>query len=294
MLYSIRRLWMNGMKYPYFILMIAVHASPFFLREYFSWQALLFALFIGPIHGFSVTLGYHRNITHGSYQTYRPIRYALAMVPAFSGFDSVIHWVSTHRKHHQHTDTDQDPHSPKDSWLWGHCLCWLEYESWADIRKQNEKYTPDLLADPVMVWIDRIGVVAVPLSLCGHFGLGYLIGGIPMGCSFVTWCLFRMLLSFHFTWFVNSVAHSHHETGPAPYAGSGTGLSRNVRWVARLTGGEGWHNNHHKYPTRANHGEGPDQPDRTYDIIRLMRYLGLAWNVKDGIGGNFGIDRQAA
>lgn len=249
-------------------------AAPFF----FSWEGLLLMFVLHWITGgIGICLGFHRLLTHGSFQTYRPVRYFLSIVGGLAGEGAAIDWVAAHRKHHAFSDREGDPHSPHDGAWWAHVL-WLGQS----VIGNNDgsfarRWAPDLQKDPVM---RAVGRLAIPL----HFVLGgilcaagYLYGGTHMAWSFLFWGVFaRLVFVLHSTWFVNSASHMW---GYRNY--TTTDDSTNNWWVAVLSYGEGWHNNHHAYPRMANHGHTWWEIDPTFRTIRLMERLGIAWDVVD-------------
>jgi fatty-acid desaturase len=255
-------------------------AAPF----YFSWEGLALMLFMHWVTGcVGVTLGFHRLLTHSSFQTWKPVRYFLATVGGFAGEGDVIEWVANHRQHHAHSDQEHDPHSPRDGSWWSHMwwLCWT-FPSEAQAR-HHKRWAPDLVKDRGMVWVGRMFLPSQFLLggviMAAGYGLGLLEGVNPwyMAISFVVWGVFvRMVAVLHTTWFVNSASHiwgyRNYET---------TDDSKNNWWVAIIAYGEGWHNNHHAWPRMAPHGHRWWEFDVTYCIIRLMRWSGLAWNVVD-------------
>lgn len=262
-------------------------AAPF----YFTWQGLVLMLFLHWFTGcLGVTLGFHRLLTHSSFQTWKPIRYLLALIGGFAGEGDVIEWVANHRQHHAHSDQEGDPHTPHDGSWWAHMwwLCWT-FPHDAQVRHQK-RWAPDLMKDPGMIWIGRLFLpsqIALGLAI---LGAGYALGGWPMAISFLVWGVFvRMVAVLHVTWFVNSASHMwgyrNYET---------TDDSRNNWWVAILAYGEGWHNNHHAWPRMAPHGHRWWEFDLTYCIIRLMQWTGLAWNVVDYQRKGAKVDLKAA
>lgn len=244
----------------------------------FTWQGLVSVFLLHWITGgIGICLGYHRLLTHGSFQTYRPIRWLMAMVGGLAGEGSAIEWVANHRKHHALSDEDGDPHSPRDGAWWSHVL-WIGYRMSAHEHKAHVKrWAPDLAKDRVMRLMGWLFLPSHFLLGVLLFGLGYWLNGTSMGWSLLVWGLcVRLVFVMHSTWFVNSVSHMwgyrNYETADD---------SRNSWWVALLTYGEGWHNNHHAYPRMANHGHKWWEYDVTFRTIRLMERLGLAWNVVD-------------
>jgi len=253
---------------------VAALAAPWF----FTWQGVVLALVLHWFTGgVGVCLGFHRMLTHGSFQTYRPLRYLLAVIGGLAGEGSAVDWVAAHRKHHALSDQEGDPHSPRDGAWWSHVL-WLG-RSFYGTGDGNfaRRWAPDLANDAFM---RRVGQLAIPIHFVFGFVLfllGYLADGAFLGWSLVVWGMFlRFVFVLHSTWFVNSASHiwgyRNYET---------TDNSRNNWWVALLTYGEGWHNNHHAYPRMARHGHRWWEIDITFATIRLLQRLGLAWNVVD-------------
>jgi len=256
------------------ILHVGCLAAPFFL----SWEAVVLTVALHWLTGgIGICLGFHRHLTHLSFSTYKPVRWLLAFIGGLAGEGSVIDWVANHRKHHAHSDQEGDPHSPHEGPWWSH-MFWLAF--WKGPVHHAEhirRWVPDLVKDPVLRWI---GMLFLPSHFV--FGLlimaaGYAYGGWWMATSFLMWGMFvRLVFVLHSTWFVNSASHiwgyRNYET---------TDDSRNNWWVAIITYGEGWHNNHHKYPRMAPHGHKWWEFDMTYTAIRALRACGLAWDVVD-------------
>jgi len=230
-----------------------------------------------------ITVGFHRHLTHRAFKTTRPVRAVLAALGSAAIEGPVISWVADHRKHHAFADQEGDPHSPhvghEGSWrgalrglLHAH-VGWLFVH---DQRAKKERYAPDLQTDPVIRFIDRTFVLWVTLGLLVPFGLGWLIGGsLWAGLTGLLWGGFvRMLVLHHVTYSVNSLCHffgrRRFETDDE---------SRNLLPVALLSFGEGWHNNHHAFPTSAVHGLGRFELDPSAWAIRGLEATGLAWDV---------------
>jgi stearoyl-CoA desaturase (delta-9 desaturase) len=256
------------------ILHLGVLAAPFF----FSWEAVALTFLLHWITGgLGICLGFHRLLTHWSFQTYRPIKWLFCLVGGLAGEGSVIDWVANHRKHHAHSDQDGDPHSPHDGPWWSH-IFWLAFMQKAKAHEEHvNRWSPDLLKDPVVRFIGSMFLPSQFLFAAILGTIGYLYGGWFMCASFVTWGMFvRLCFVLHSTWFVNSASHmwgyKNYET---------TDDSRNNWWVALLTYGEGWHNNHHAYPRMAPHGHKWWEIDVTFLTIRAMQAVGLAWDVVD-------------
>lgn len=252
-----------------------------------GWRYL--ALFLGAwaISGMGVTIGFHRLLTHGSFQTYRPIRAMWMFFGALSVEGSPIVWCAVHRKHHQYSDHLGDPHSPhlhgSGFWntlkgLWYAQVGWLFTNHWS--KPDVKKYVPDLLQDKLLVSVDRmyylwvIASLLIPAVIGGFLnGGGWSYQGALLG---LLWGGFvRIFIGHHITWSINSICHvfgqRHYET---------TDYSTNNLACAIMGWGEGWHNNHHAFPTSARHGLAWWQFDTSWLVIRTMERLGLAWNVR--------------
>jgi stearoyl-CoA desaturase (delta-9 desaturase) len=262
----------------FWLSLIHVGALAALLPWFFSWQAVVLAVFLHWVTGgLGICLGYHRLLTHGSFETYAPVRWFFALIGGLAGEGSAVDWVANHRKHHALSDKPGDPHSPREGAWWSHVF-WL---SWSPPKDEHEehlrKWVPDLLKDKVVRFL---GNAFIPLHIVTGLiimGAGYAVGGWQMAASFVVWAVFaRLVFVLHSTWFVNSASHMwgyrNYET---------TDDSKNNWWVAILSYGEGWHNNHHAYPRMAPHGHKWWEFDMTYSAIRLMRAVGLAWDVVD-------------
>jgi stearoyl-CoA desaturase (delta-9 desaturase) len=254
------------------------HVGAVFAIWTFTWQALLMTLFLHWVCGcLGITLGYHRLLTHTGFKTYAWVRYMFATIGTVAGEGSPLDWVADHRKHHAHSDMPGDPHSPHDGTIWSH-MFWLAFDTHGGDRpKHLHRWCPDLASDRGMWFIDKMFLPINILVSLAVVAIGYGIGGTSMALSFFVWGVaLRLVLVLHTTWFVNSAAHiwgyRNYET---------TDNSRNNWWVALLSYGEGWHNNHHAYPRMAKHGHNWWELDVTWNVIRLLRLSGLAWDVVD-------------
>lgn len=234
------------------------------------------------VAGFGITLGYHRYFAHRSFETYRPIQALLAICGSIAAQGPVLTWTAIHRSHHQHADGEADPHSPHHhgggvlgvlAGFWHSHVGWLMTAHNPNIRR----YVPDLAADPLLRRIDSFFLLWVALGLLIPAGLGlWLTGGWMGALTGLLWGgLVRMFLGHHVTWSVNSVCHLW---GGRPY--SSDDESRNNPVFGVLALGEGWHNNHHAFPTSARHGLHWWQIDLTYVLIRMMERVGLVWRVR--------------
>lgn len=240
----------------------------------FTWSGLVVCVVLYLIAGIGVTMGYHRLLTHRSFQTSRATEYVLTALGSLANQGGPLRWVAVHRIHHQHSDAEGDPHSPRDGVLWAHLLWWMPYSSALDDPANYERYVVDLARDPVHRFAQRFHI-AFPVALAGLlFLLGESWDGV--GLSWLVWGMFvRTTLLYHATWLVNSATHvwgyRSHDTRDR---------STNLWWVALLSLGEGWHNNHHAFPRSARHGLRWWEVDLTYMLIRLLGLVGLARQIQ--------------
>jgi stearoyl-CoA desaturase (Delta-9 desaturase) len=232
----------------------------------------------------SVTVGFHRLFTHRSFATTRWMRGVLAAAGSAAIEGPVISWVADHRKHHAFADVEGDPHSPHvdHGGGWKGALRGLAHAhvGWLFLHTQRgarKRYAPDLIADPVVSWVDRTFVLWALGGLGAAFGLGWLIGGtLTAALTGLLWGgAVRLLVVHHVTYSINSLCHffgrQRFDTGDE---------SRNLAWLSVLSMGESWHNNHHAFPTSARHGLKWWQIDVSYWVIRAFALFGFAWNVK--------------
>ncbi len=243
------------------------------LPALFTWSGLIIA---GVLYWVTLALGiglcYHRLLTHRSFRTPRWFEYFLTMCGCISWQGSPIHWVGTHRLHHRHSDDDHDPHSPEHGFTWAHIL-WMLHKNIEGIS--GREAAKDLEKDPGMRLLDKYYWVPQIVLAAILFVVGWMVGDVLTGVSWVVWGIaVRTVAVFHSTWFVNSASHTwgyqNFETGER---------STNLWWVALLTWGEGWHNNHHAHPRSAAHGLRWFEFDLTYWTIKTLSWVGLARGV---------------
>ncbi len=269
-------MWSNGIDWPVVVWLGVVHIGALAAPFYFTWQGLVIAVFLCWVTGsLGVCMGYHRLLTHGSFTTYRPVRWLLAIIGGLSGEGSALTWVANHRKHHVFSDKDGDPHSPRDGRWWSHMLWFMPNFGQKWQQTLTEKYAPDILKDPVMRVIHHMFLPSHFIIGAVLLAIGYFIWGLDVGVSMLIWGLFvRTVYVLHVTWCVNSASHiwgyRNYETDDD---------SRNNWWVGLLAFGEGWHNNHHAFQRMAKQGHRWWEIDITYWAILLMEKTGLAWNV---------------
>jgi stearoyl-CoA desaturase (delta-9 desaturase) len=248
-----------------------------------QWQDLLILALSYMVIGTGITVGFHRLLTHRSFKCHRVVRAGFAALGSAAAEGPVIDWVATHRKHHQFSDVDGDPHSPHV----GHGTGWRgavsgllhAHVGWVfrDMEVADERrYAKDLLADPLIKFVDRTFVLWVAAGLAAAFGLGVLFTGtVKGGLVALLWGgAARIFFMHHATFSINSLCHyfgrHDYDTGDE---------SRNLAWLAIPTWGEAWHNNHHAFPTSYRHGLKRWQIDPSAAIIRTLEMTGLAWDV---------------
>jgi stearoyl-CoA desaturase (Delta-9 desaturase) len=252
-----------------------------------NWTALIVASVLGLGTALGITVGYHRLFTHKSFATPAPLRYLIGILGSMAVQGPVIEWVGVHRRHHQHSDDHDDPHSPHvhSRGSWGEGIrgtlrgMYHAHMGWLFVGHQRglRRYTADLHKDPVTVAVNRqfkfwvlMGLI-LPAVVCGLITFSWM--GALMG--FIWGGLVRIFIVHHITWSVNSVCHLW---GSQPFRSHDE--SRNNVVVAILGLGEGWHNNHHAFPTSARHGLRWWEIDFSWMVIRGLSLVGLAKQIR--------------
>jgi len=255
--------WGNG------ILVVITHLAAIAALFFWSWPAVIAFIILYWVSGsLGIGMGFHRLLTHRGYKVPKLVEYFLVTCGTLAAEGGPIEWVVTHRMHHAHTDRPGDPHTPRDGRWWSH-IGWVLLGTAQDHDQVTiERYAPDLIKDRYYVWLSRY--FYLPLFVLAVFLV--IFGGWPV----LLWGIFlRLTLELHATWLVNSATHmwgrTRFETGDD---------ARNSWWVALLTCGEGWHNNHHAYPTSARHGLRWYEFDLNWLGIRVLASLGMAKAIK--------------
>jgi fatty-acid desaturase len=245
--------------------MVLFHLGALAALFVFSWRNFLTAVFLYWVAtGLGISLGYHRLHTHRSYRAPRLLEYFFAVCGSLTLEGGPITWVATHRIHHQKSDHEGDPHSPRDGKWWAHVGWILFGESLDRLTGVVCKYAPDLGKDRFYVWLNKyfwFPLVVLAAALLAIGGWQLFLWGI---------CV-RVVFGLHATWLVNSATHMW---GGRRFATRDD--SRNNWWVALLTFGEGWHNNHHAHPTSARHGLAWYEFDPSWITLKILRKLGIA------------------
>ena len=256
-------------KWQIFAGITIVHVGALLAPFTCTWKGFWAFFWLQWITGLlGITLCFHRLLAHRSFRVPKWLEYILTIFGTLALQGGPIKWVSTHRVHHAFSDRPQDPHSPQKGFWWAHILWLFAYDEVLDHPTKYQRYAPELARDKVHQFIERTNVLWTVLLGAILFAFG--------GLSVLVWGVFvRLVFVYHSTWLVNSAAHiwgyQSYDTGEG---------SRNNWWVALLTYGEGWHNNHHAYPYSAAHGLRWWEVDLTYAIIRMLAALGLADEIR--------------
>ncbi|WP_072622813.1 acyl-CoA desaturase [Spirulina major] len=254
--------WLN----IWYVALIHIGALFAFVPGTFSWNAVGVMLLLHWVTGgLGITLGWHRLVSHRSFKAPKWLEYFFVFCGTLACQGGVIQWVGLHRYHHLYSDKSRDPHDSSRGFFWSH-MGWMFYR--VEMEPEVPRITKDIKDDPVYQFLHNY---FVPIQAVLGLVL-YALGGWP----FVVWGIFvRLIVVMHCTWFVNSATHMF---GYRTF--DSDDKSRNCWWVALVTYGEGWHNNHHAYQYSAQHGIKWWELDLTWAIIRMLRFLGLATDVK--------------
>lgn len=264
----------------------------------FSWSGV--AWVVGGVYlfgMFGINIGYHRLLTHRGFTCPAWLEHGLAIMGACCWQGTPLVWVSVHRLHHQHSDEQDDPHTPRQSFFWSHMGWFLVHDPAVYNRATYLRYARDLLKDRFYTWLEQPRVwfmiqatqwttfVAAGATI-GGLSTGTLAGAVQLGLSWLIWgVLLRTVVIWHITWSVNSLTHMwgyrNFETRDD---------SRNNWLVALFSNGEGWHNNHHAEPRCAAHGQRWWEVDISYLTILAFQRLGLARDVIGPRRGQTGDD----
>jgi stearoyl-CoA desaturase (delta-9 desaturase) len=262
---EIRRFGLERIRWDHFSAIAALHALCILAPFTFSWSALGVAFFLyWAICGLGISMGYHRLLTHRGFETSKAFYYVLATLGTMNYQGGPIRWVGTHRVHHRDSDREEDPHSPQHGFLWAHLLWCLCHDP---LNRDLTLAALDLKKDRYLRWLERWFwapqfVLAVVLFMLG--GWSWVIWGVAV----------RTIFTYHTTWLVNSASHMWgYQTFPTK------DHSKNNWWVALISWGEGWHNNHHAHQRSARHGLKWFELDVTWWTLVGLQKLGVVRNL---------------
>jgi stearoyl-CoA desaturase (delta-9 desaturase) len=266
--------------------LVAIHLAALlvFFPYFFSWFGVaLCLLMIWATASLGVSLTYHRLLSHKSWQPAPWLRHVLLFLAGIALQSGPITWSATHRLHHRESDHEDDPHSPLVSFIWSHLIWHFWQTPQLDDPAIVRRLAPDLVDDPVLQFYERNnlllwGLFAAVTCLAGFVFGGGGLAGLQLGLSLAVWgTMLRTVLVWHNTWFVNSATHLW---GYRNYNTADD--SRNLWWVALLTFGEGWHNNHHAMAGSAKFSQQWWEFDPTYTALTVFQRLGWVRKVNAG------------
>lgn len=260
---------------------IIVHLLPFAAiftgATWFDWAMCAFFYFFRM---FWITGGYHRYFSHNAYKTSRWFQFVIAFMAQTSAQKGALWWAAHHRHHHRHSDTPSDPHSMK---LYGF---WYSHVGWIvgpDYKETNFKTMGDFAKYPELVWLNKYYLVPPVVLALTIMALGGIVDGgsitmmfssVGFSALFIGFFL-STVITYHGTFTINSIMHKfgdqRYETGDE---------SKNSIWLALLTLGEGWHNNHHYYEVASRQGFFWWEVDITWYILKMFSWMGLIWDLK--------------
>ena len=229
---------------------------------------------------FALTAFYHRYFSHRAFKTSRPVQFLGALLGSAAAQRGPIWWAAHHRHHHRAADKPDDIHSPdQQGFIWSHMLWFMTRKAYGT----NERVVKDLLKYPELRFLDRFDFAAPVLLAVSMFALGSVLGRFwpelgTNGPQMLVWgFIVSTVLVYHVTFSINSLAHRF---GNRRYDTRDN--SRNNLWLALVTFGEGWHNNHHYYPSSARQGFRWWEVDISYYLLLAMSWLGLVWDLRPG------------
>ncbi|NER25633.1 MAG: acyl-CoA desaturase [Symploca sp. SIO1C2] len=262
-----------------------------------SIKPLDLGLFLGMwfVSGIGITVGFHRHFTHHGFKTSTPVRVILTIMGCMAAQGPLIYWVSLHRRHHENSDCEGDPHSPhlekQSNWkqlrgLWQAHIGWMFNHDFPN----PIRYAPDLVRDKTISWVNRYYFIWLLMGLAIPTCIGGVLRGSWDGAfnGFLWGGLVRLFLTENFIWSINSITHVY---GCRLF--NTNEQSTNNIWLAIPTLGEAWHNNHHAFPHSAKFGLKWWQVDLGYWVIFTLKAVGLAWDIKVPTAGMIEFKKSA-
>ena len=275
--------------YAFVFALVHAVAALALLPYFFSWVGVaIFAIGVFIFGVLGINIGMHRMLSHRSFRAPKWFERTLATIAMCSAQETPARWVAWHRKHHVHSDDEHDPHSPRVGIFWSH-FDWLlhDHHNGMSLLNLYDKYAKDIIRDPYYRWMERLPasagifffghcfIYAAIAAVVGWSMAGWNAEGFRLAASIMVWGVaLRTVYVWHITWSVNSLTHligyRNYETKDD---------SRNSFFVALITMGEGWHNNHHSDPSGASVRHRWWEIDPIFGVIKVMGWLGLANNI---------------
>jgi stearoyl-CoA desaturase (delta-9 desaturase) len=260
---------------PFFLL----HASCLLVFVVgWSWIAIAAAVFVHFVRVFGLTAFYHRYFSHRAFKTSRVVQFLGALLGSSAGQRGPIWWSAHHRHHHRASDTPNDIHSPsQQGFIWSHMLWFMTRQNY----QTDERVVKDWLKFPELRFLDRFDFLAPALLAVAMFCFGWFVGNLwpasgTSGAQMLVWgFIVSTITLYHVTFAINSLAHVY---GTRRFETNDD--SKNNVWLALITFGEGWHNNHHHFPSSARQGFYWWEIDISYYLLVVMSWLGLVWDLK--------------
>lgn len=258
---------------------VLIHAACFCVI-WVGWSptAVAVAVALYALRMFAITGFYHRYFSHRTFQTSRPAQFVFAIIGASAVQRGPVWWSAHHRHHHAHAEDEDDVHSPvRHGFVWSHMGWFLSQANFAT----RATLVKDWMRFPELRFLDRFDIVVPTLLAVGLYGLGYSLEHLAPGLGtsgpqLLVWGFFISTVAlYHATFTINSLCHVW---GNRRY--NTRDNSRNNVWLAMLTFGEGWHNNHHHYPRSTRQGFYWWEIDLTYYLLRLLSWLGIIWDLQ--------------
>ncbi|MBL8853079.1 MAG: fatty acid desaturase [Planctomycetaceae bacterium] len=260
-----------------FLLMLGMHLGALSAPFCFDWSVIPVTAMLFLISGIGISVGYHRLLTHRAFKTTPLLEKIFATMGAVAFQGGPLEWVALHRIHHKFSDTHEDPHTPAKGFWYGYITWLLDCDDRVQDPAQRDRYIPDLIAVSYYQFLDRHPYSVEIFLAAALFLVGESMAPGLGGAWLVYGIFVRFVLMQHVTWMVNAVTHrfgyQNFETRDN---------SQNCWWLALLSFGEGWHNNHHAKPTSANFGSRLLELDFGFWVIKGLEKLKLIWEVKNG------------
>ncbi|MDZ4785733.1 MAG: acyl-CoA desaturase [bacterium] len=259
---------------PFFLLHLSV-LLVFYVG--FSWLAFGICIALYYVRMFAITAGFHRYFSHRSFETSRFFAWILAFLGTMSAQRGPLWWAAHHRHHHKYSDTEEDIHSPGIKGVLHAHLGWIYVEKY---QKTNLKLIPDMAKYRELLWLDNYHYIApvtfgILVAILGYFIESATAGAVSCGQVFVWGFCVSTVLLYHGTFAVNTWAHIF---GSRRFETEDQ--SRNSFLLALITLGEGWHNNHHRYPGSERQGFYWWELDISHYILKFLSWFGIVWNLR--------------